>query len=320
MIQFVNRYDDNSKNRVKKISGKVIRKIFGVKDIHEDLIKPPIIKKRINSFIKKDKKGEIPLFHSVEIETINRCNFHCEFCPINADIDSRKFHKMKAELFYKIIDELALLDYNGLLALFSNNEPFLDNRIIDFAKYASEHVRYAQIYLFTNGSVLSVEKFRNIIPYLNKIILDNYNDDMELTNEINQIVNYCNENNQYSERVEVHFRKEHEILNSRGGLAPNKPNPDKVVEPCILPFQQMVIRPDGKVSLCCNDAIGSYTMGDVGKQSLVEIWQGIEYTKIRKQMTKGRAGIRLFDQCDSKYGYLKMKDGKWDYRLDWPER
>ena len=52
----------------------------------------------------------LPLFDHVEIETINRCNGVCAFCPVNINNDSRVFSIMQEELFEKIIDELAEMD------------------------------------------------------------------------------------------------------------------------------------------------------------------------------------------------------------------
>lgn len=42
---------------------------------------------------------------------------------------------MSENLFKKIIDELHELNYSKSLALFDNNEPFLDERIVEFQKY-----------------------------------------------------------------------------------------------------------------------------------------------------------------------------------------
>ena len=39
---------------------------------------------------------------------------------------------------------------------------------------------------------------------------------------------------------------------------------------CILPYKQMIIRPDGKTSLCCNDPYGKNTLADVNKMTLRE--------------------------------------------------
>ena len=43
---------------------------------------------------------------AVEIETLNRCNNDCSFCPVNRHDDTREFHKMSENMFYNIIEQL----------------------------------------------------------------------------------------------------------------------------------------------------------------------------------------------------------------------
>ena len=63
----------------------------------------------------------------------------------------------------------------------------------------------------------------------------------------------------------------------------------------------MVIRPDGKVSLCCNDALGHMTLGDLNESSVTEVWNGQGYKKIRKEMQmNGRKNLNLCKNCDSR--------------------
>lgn len=148
---------------VKKVAGaekkEKIDKWLGNKQMYHR------IKKETEAYFQEYyDKGIEPLFSSVELEVINRCNGECPFCPVNRHEDPRKLKKMDTELFEKIINELSELDYSGRLALHSNNEPFLDARIIDFARYAHEKLPHAFIYMFTNGTLLTLEKFLAIIP------------------------------------------------------------------------------------------------------------------------------------------------------------
>lgn len=41
------------------------------------------------------------------------------------------------------------------MTTFSTNEPLLDDRIIDFNKYAREHLPKARIHMYTNGTKFS---------------------------------------------------------------------------------------------------------------------------------------------------------------------
>ena len=240
-----------------------------------------------------------PLFSSVEIETINRCNGKCSFCPVSISEPQRPFSKMGEPLFNKIISELQKNDYRGRLALFSNNEPFIDERIERFASIARSNLPHAWIYLYTNGSLLTKSRYLSIIDYLDEMIVDNYNDDFLFTKEIAKIVDVSEKNPVFAAKTKIVMRRLNEIIYSRGGSAPNKKHVKTLDMTCILPFKQMVIRPDGKVSLCCNDALGKMTLGDLNDQSLIEIWNSEKYFRIRHLIYEGRNNIDLCKKCDS---------------------
>jgi radical SAM protein with 4Fe4S-binding SPASM domain len=67
----------------------------------------------------------------------------------------------------------------------------------------------------------------------------------------------------------------------------------------LQPFYNLPIKPDGKISLCCNDALGKMTMGDLSKEGVLDIWLGSKYQQIRKAMLKGRKFISLCSSCDA---------------------
>lgn len=242
------------------------------------------------------------LFGHIEIETYNRCNGGCSFCPVSAQNESRLEAKMPELLFKKIIDELAVLKYKGRISLFSNNEPFLDERIIEFHRYARKKLPNARMHLYTNGTLLSVEDFKEIIECLDELIIDNYNQNLELIPQVKKIVEYCEKTGVYNDKVTVVLRKIDEVLTSRGGDAPNRNSIELFYqETCMLPFRELIIRPDGKVSLCCNDPLGKYSLGDVNTQSLYEIWYGDDLMNIRKLISKGRINIDKCKHCDTFY-------------------
>lgn len=241
-----------------------------------------------------------PLFEHVEIETINRCNGKCSFCPVSAGHDTRIRTVMSDQLFHKIIDELAAMDYSGRLALFSNDEPFLDPDIIERHQYAREHLLHARMHLFTNGTLLTLEKFVNIMPYLDELIIDNYDQELKLIPNAQKIYDYCQTHPDLKKKVTIVLRKQEEILTSRGGDAPNRVDKPKFSkERCVLPFKQLIIRPDGKVSLCCNDPLGKMTLGDLNKESLSDVWYGEPFLEVRKKLMDGRENLDHCRYCDT---------------------
>lgn len=250
-----------------------------------------------------DIENRMPLFKYIEIETLNRCNGLCSFCPVNAKQQQRPYAKMERSLFEKIIGELKELDYAGEYNLFSNNEPFLDERILDWMKYAWESLPKARLIMYTNGSMLNLEKFLETIKYTHRLVIDNYNntpDKDQVNDNLKPIYEYLQLHQELKDKVKFALRDREEVITSRGGLAPNKQILKGLNAACVYPYKQMVIRPDGKCSLCCNDALGKYTMGDVNKQTLTEIWYSERYTKLRKEMKKNRRkNLKLCNECDT---------------------
>lgn len=55
----------------------------------------------------------------------------------------------------------------------------------------------------------------------------------------------------------------------------------KEFHPCYFPFSQFAIQYDGIVRLCCLDTNESVIIGDVKRNSINEIWKGIEIDRIR---------------------------------------
>ncbi len=250
-------------------------------------------RKYIKLFESMDQAPEAP--GKVQIETFNRCNGTCPFCPVNRNIDPRKPQKMTEELFIKILENLREMNYKDKLALYSNNEPLLDDRIFKFAAMARSYVPDAFIYLFTNGTLLDLEKCRLLAESLDRIVIDNYGDDLSIHENIIPIAEACKSDQVLDKKVEIHLRKQNEILSSRGGQAPNVTKKVKRTFPCIAPFNELYIHPDGSVSICSDDALGKMASWSVAEMRIEEIWHSDLYKEIRSKIINGH--IREFELC-----------------------
>lgn len=235
----------------------------------------------------------------VQMETHNRCNNDCNFCPVSIGNDIRKYHKMSEELFIKIINDLSELNYKGMLSLFDNNEPFLDKRILKFFKIAKEKLPDAFHYIMTNGLVVTLDDYIESCKYLDMFLIDNYNDNGELNSNTKIIYDFCIKNPEYNKKTVILMRSKNEFLTSRAGNSPNrKSSLKKVPYLCSLPLHQFHIRPDGKVSLCCCDAYGQMTLGDLTKNTVKEIWNSKLFNRLQMSLLKGRNSINICKYCD----------------------
>lgn len=278
----------------------------------------PVLSAQLNYFIKGVRKNSAykkefahflsrpspPWFSHVELETLNRCNGECSFCPVNRKAAQRQLARMPESLFEDILRQLAEIRYKRGVSLFSNNEPLLDTRLPDFAAMARKRLPGATIKLYTNGTLLTLDLFRRLIPNFNKFTVNNYNPAPEMHGNIQEIHNFClTEEGQKliaGKNVRIQLRNPESVLGTRAGTAPNRERLKKSVRAlCAYPFRQFIVRPDGRISLCCNDALGQMTLGDLMHESMADIWRGKISSHVRERMVeKGRAGIPLCARCD----------------------
>ena len=268
-----------------------------------DMIGDSSVKHFAENFLSADT---IPNPFTIELETYNRCNNDCPFCPVNRNNDTRKAHFMDEKLFYSIIDQLK--DFSGVISLFSNNEPLLDKRIFKFIEYAKNNLPHARHALFTNGLLLDREKFLLLTKNLDSLVIDNYDDNFQVMPNLKKILESNLPQDIHCD-VNISMRKKNQKLNTRGSKAPNRLNEEKYhsCSACVLPFSQMIIRPNGTLAKCCNDPLDDMILGDLNKQTLREAWTGKTYMEFRKAMYYGeRANIKGCDYCDifGLYNYL----------------
>jgi radical SAM protein with 4Fe4S-binding SPASM domain len=259
--------------------------------------------KNIGNFVNIVKEN-VPLFNFIELETVNRCNGTCSFCPANKNIDKRKLEFMDFNLYKKIVHQLSEINYSGFFAPFSTGEPFIDDRIIEFVEYAKKRLPNAHIYLYSNGTLLTLKKFKELMIFLDELVIDNYTTDLKLLPTCKEIEEYIIKNPQFNlqNKVTINLRNPNDVLTTRGGTSPNKVAlnifPDV---PCPYPFRQIVVRPNGKVSLCCADYLGKHEMGDLTKDSIMDVWFGEKFTKMRNVLAGGRINIDMCKECDVLY-------------------
>ena len=248
--------------------------------------------------------------YSIEIETVNRCNNTCSFCPVNRNNDTRPYQKMTDEFFYSLIEQLEAMRYKGYLSLFSNNEPLLDKRICRFVSDARKRLPDARLALFTNGILLTEEIFVQLINQLDYLVIDNYSDEMELIPSVAKVVSKYRYVDSPCD-IKVYIRKKTQVLSSRGGEAPNRTLVAQYESGCMMPFMQIVVRPDGKISRCCQDGLGLSEIGDLRKQTIMDCWHTASRKRIWDELIKGgRKNLKECAYCDV-FGHDNYMPPEW---------
>ena len=90
---------------------------------------------------------------TVQFETHSACNAACVFCPYPLTIASQPRGRMSEHLFDKIVEEMARHRVRRI-SPYSNNEPFLDPRMVKRLRVIHRRIPGAKIVLTTNGSRL----------------------------------------------------------------------------------------------------------------------------------------------------------------------
>ncbi len=258
-----------------------------------------LIRKYIAYFM---RQKDTPVFANCMIETVNRCNGTCEFCPANTKDESRPFKKMPDEMFYGIIQQLKEMQWKGKLYLSINNEPFIDKRILHFAEYAKENLPGIRTSLISNGTLLTPEKMDAMPGLVDEIVINDYSEKYALSKQHKSVYKHVKRNKRRFSGMSITINRRYrkEILATRAGNAPNKPvKNNRVNTPCIYPFLDFLIFPDGQAGMCCNDCFEKSHFGDVTKEPLLEIWNNEKFHKLRKAMAGGgRNRYPFCRECD----------------------
>ncbi len=235
-------------------------------------------------------------FAQVNIETTSACTRQCHFCAFGIK-EKVPATRMPADLFFKIVDELAAMKFNGRFSLFNINEPLTDKRIYSFIHYASLMLPGSYHLIVTNGDILSTDRLDALIENgLDQLIINSY--DQKALEHNAALVGYASEN--HPGRVTHVDRTDYTDWVSRAGHVKQYAKPP-VSGYCDWPNYALYVKPDGKVLACCHDFDGVNLVGDLARQSVKEVWYGDAYSKLRERLNHGdRSVSTLCSQCDHK--------------------
>lgn len=231
----------------------------------------------------------------VSLETLALCNAACTFCPYPTL--ERKGQKMPTELIHRLIDEMTGFEKTFSFSPFKVNEPLLDKRIYDICERFSQ-CEHGRIRLFTNGSPLThktieriagLEKIDHLWISLNSVDPEHYKALMGLDYEKTArnldalhkqdfphevVVSSVGAGNRwfvdYCRNRWPKFRPQ--LIPNTGWLGYTEEDYDEVPDESCSRWWELSIMASGVVSLCCMDSDGSYAIGDVNEQTLLEVY------------------------------------------------
>ncbi|MCR4318982.1 MAG: SPASM domain-containing protein [Candidatus Brocadiaceae bacterium] len=243
-------------------------------------------KRQTHKKIQAFTKNEPTMFDTIGIETSEKCNRKCGFCPNSVYAQGQE--EMPKALFERILIQLEKLKFNGTVVLYQYNEPLLDPRLEGFIAQTRGAIPNATIMFSSNGDYLNYERWINLRKSgLDFSVISQY--DGKINNNIAEILKKLDE----KEPLMVSIRSEKDLKSTRAGTINFSEIPlTPINEPCLRPFSQLVIRYTGKVIICCEDYLNQVIIGDTKIQTIESIWNSDQINKIRYELLQGkRRGI-----------------------------
>lgn len=229
---------------------------------------------------------DLPL--SVNIETNSLCTRSCYYCPRQKG----KNDLLEEDVFYSIIDQLKEWGFKGVISLHSYNEPLTDKRIFGFLTYIHNQLKYSEIVLYTNGDLLTPQTLKKIIDAGTSELKVSIHEPTPM--EFAAILETFEK--QYNMISLIDFRYGQRIvsLSNRGGLI--ELGKIKKFKKCYK-IEKMIIRADGNVVLCCEDAHEKHIFGNVKQDSLNKIWNLPQFKKNRQDIKAGNFELNICQKC-----------------------
>jgi len=272
---------------------------------------------------------------TVQIQTSNKCNAACTFCPYPYTEGKKKFQIMDWKLYKKLIDECLKHDVKEVLPFFLN-EPLLNKDLVKYINYAKKKNPNSIIKIFTNGSLLTNKLNKELLDSEIDQVIFSFNGstkkeyeevmknlDFEKTKE--RITNFIRLRGESDKpEIAVHMLKIglsdaslNEIKNYWNNLGVTvhllkyENRAGNVVDyditssskvhkiPCSRLMNQIYILFNGDVILCCADWKNEVILGNVKENTISEIWNGKKRMEYVQAHLAGRFNdLKLCDVCN----------------------
>jgi len=243
----------------------------------------------------------------LQIETTNICNAHCVFCPHDR---FEKFGTMPDALYEKIIKDASRYDLKSFSPMLTG-EPFCDPRIMYLIKLAREKMPKTQIRLFTNGSLIkrgdidALAKMGNVEIWvsLNGACRDTRQKLMGLHDfdAVKAKIDYMVQVG-LDPRVSIvcfpivtwdelgAFGKFHNprAIRFQSFAGENYRFQRKEPTSCNRVTEYITVMQNGNVNLCCFDPFGKVIFGNLGEQTIAEVWNSPLHEKYMRAHQEGR--------------------------------
>lgn len=229
----------------------------------------------------------------VAISINKSCNLKCSYCPNSlTDLKNREY-LMPMELFKKILGHLKEINFDGIFYFHRYNEPLATIKAESYIEEVNKNIPNANTTLYTNGTFLNAERLKNIqnAGGIKTIVVTEHTKENSFLDRLPGIDDELLTN--------IYVRRPNEInLVNRGGIFGNQ----AILwgnDPCILPKTNLVINEKGLVVFCPDDFNQTVILGDLNKQTPMEVVKSEKFREISDRLEKGdRSIFSICQKCD----------------------
>ena len=253
----------------------------------------------------------------IEIEIFSYCNRKCTFCQ-NAYIDRHsKNIFMPKEMFGKIVDQLAVVNYNNAVCFHRYNEPLADKIIVERTREVRKKLPNAIIGTHSNGDFATKELLGELAAAgMNYIIITRYPPhgrdwecEKEQRKEITEFAEKLGVKYEFTENsklkitefenfdIDVRSSKLYDFVSNRAASIKNQSMPLRKI-PCAKPDSALHINYDGSINPCCNvrsdvEAHKFMDIGNIDEMSIFDAFSSEKYCLLR-YMLKDYGDKKIF--------------------------
>lgn len=250
--------------------------------------------------------AEYPLVSLFEISVTGLCNRKCPFCPrVDPNVYPNVDEYISPHLHTKMMRELGNIYYKGLIVYSGYSEPLLHDELDKLIEEARRFCAGARIEVITNGDFLTVDLIHRLFAAgLSSIHVSLYDGphQVEYFSQMRVEAGVTDKQLVLRERYLLDKGAGMHLSNRAGMIDFKRMNVNPLAQPvprkCYLPFYMMMVDHTGEVFLCSHDWVKKFVIGDLNKETIIEVWNGPRLKTARESLATGDRGFGPCTKCD----------------------
>lgn len=252
--------------------------------------------------------GGEPIFAHIEFSICGLCNRTCSFCPrADAKVYPNRKEYLSLDLYRKILNELAEVNYFGRLSYSGFSEPFYHKGLPEMCRMTKEILPRSTLEIVTNGDLLKPAKLRAMFDAgLDRIIVSMY-DGPEQIGKLEGIRDAAGIS---ADRMLLRARylppeQNYGInLSNRAGTVTNMTHvgvrvpSEPMRHPCFYTHYRMMVDHTGEVLLCPHDWGKRLVVGNLNRENIIDVWTGKVLSRARSRLGRGDRRFPPCNVCD----------------------